>query len=129
MSKKLQYNLSDKTQAIGLKTAMEILEKWHSTDDQQWRILGMEKSQYFVNKETVDEARLEGEQLERISYILNIHEALHRIFENPKNIYGFMRMKNSNPFFNGDSPLTLISEGDFDVLRETYIQIDSLQRR
>ncbi len=39
---------------------------------------------------------------------LNIHQALRIVFENPANQYGFMKMKNHNPYFSGRSPLEVI---------------------
>tara|TARA_R110000803_G_scaffold90248_1_gene157550 strand:- start:5671 stop:5877 length:207 start_codon:yes stop_codon:yes gene_type:complete len=31
----------------------------------------------------------------------NIHQSLKEVFSNPENVYGFMNMQNSNPYFNG----------------------------
>ena len=67
------------------------------------------------------------DQIERLSYLVNIHGCLRMIFENPKNVYGFMALKNDNPYFNGKSPLEIISTGQFPALYETFRRIDVLR--
>ena len=87
----------------------------------------MKKSTYYKNRESVDTARLSGDQVERISYILNIHAALRIVFDNPENVYGFMSMPNNNSYFNGRTPLTVISTGNFGALYETFKRVDALR--
>ena len=72
-------------------------------------------------------ATVEKNQIERLSYLVNIHGCLRMIFENPKNVYGFMALKNDNPYFNGKSPLEIISTGQFPALYETFRRIDVLR--
>ncbi|MBX2808487.1 MAG: MbcA/ParS/Xre antitoxin family protein [Cellvibrionaceae bacterium] len=111
----------------GLRAAFTILDKWTSSPEQQWRILGMKKSTYYKNRDSADKARLSADQLERISYILNIHAALRIVFDNPKNTYGFMAMCNQGPYFNGRAPLDVISSGNFGALYETCKRVDALR--
>lgn len=59
--------------------------------------------------------------------MLNIHSALRVIFDNPENLYGFMAMANHNPFFQGRTPLEVMSQGDFVSLYETFKRIDALR--
>lgn len=118
---------SSSTMARGLRTVFNILDKWKCSPEQQWCILGMKKSTYYKNRESVDTARLSGDQVERISYILNIHAALRIVFDNPENVYGFMSMENHNPYFNGRTPLDLISTGNFGTLYETFKRVDALR--
>lgn len=119
--------LPTKAGAIGLKAAFNILDKWGCTPEQEWHILGMKKSTYYKNRESSNNARLSADQLERVSYILNIHATLRMIFDNPENVYGFMSMANNNPFFNGKAPLELIATGRFGSLYEAFKRIDALR--
>lgn len=118
---------SQQAAATGLKTAFTILDKWGCTPQQQWSILGMKKSTYYKCRESVAQARLSADQLERISYVLNMHAAMRTVFDNPENVYGFMGMANHNPFFNGCSPLDIIGSGNFGALYETFKRIDALR--
>jgi hypothetical protein len=38
-----------------------------------------------------------------------------------------MAMKNNNPYFNGNSPLALISTGKFGTLYEVFKRIDAMR--
>jgi hypothetical protein len=113
----------------GLQAAINILSKWKCSSSQQRQILGMKKSAYYNynDKQSMDGVTLSNDQLERISYILNMHTTLRLAFDNPENIYGFMAMQNFNPHFNGKAPLDLICSGNFGALYETFKRIDSLR--
>lgn len=69
--------------AIGLKTAVKILDRWGATIDQGEAILRVSHSTYAKAKkaESLEEVALDRDQLARISYLLNIHDALRRLFE------------------------------------------------
>jgi hypothetical protein len=71
-------------------------------------------------------AKLDGEQLERISIVLNLHAAMRTLFENPANVYGFMARPKVNPFFDGRAPLDVIAQGSMEDFVETYRRITSL---
>ncbi len=113
--------------AAGFKAALNILDKWGCSNEQQQAILSLPKSTFFKYKKNPDNVRLDGDHLERLSYLLNIHAYLRIIFDNPKNVYGFMGMKNNNIFFNGRSPLDIISSGKFSALYETFKRIDAMR--
>ena len=111
----------------GLQAALNILDKWGCSPEQAWNILGMKRSTYYRYREAGVKPRLSRDQAERISYILNIHAALRIVFDNPDNVYGFMSMDNNNPYFNGRSPLSIISSGNFGSLYEVFKRVDSLR--
>lgn len=125
--------LSEKQQspaiaATGLKTAVNILDKWSATSEQTQAILRVSRATYFKAKKADFKAiNLDSDQLDRISIILNIHGALRIIFDNPDNVYGFMKMVNNNVFFYGRSPLESIGNGSFLSLYETFKRIDALR--
>lgn len=110
-----------------LRAALNILDKWGCSPEQAWNILGMKRSTYYRYREAGVKPRLSRDQVERASYILNIHAALRLVFDNPENVYGFMSMENHNPYFNGRSPLSIIASGNFGSLYEVFRRIDSLR--
>lgn len=111
----------------GLKAVFAILNKWGCDPDQAMAILRLPKATFYKYASRPEEARLTDDQLERLSYLVNIHAHLRLIFENPENQYGFMKMKNNNPFFNGRTPLEVIATGSFAALYETHKRIDALR--
>jgi hypothetical protein len=70
---------------------------------------------------------LDADQMQRISFVLNIHATLRLVFDNPDNVYGFASMANDNEFFNGRSPLEIMAQGDMIALYETFRRIDMLR--
>ncbi|ASP49476.1 antitoxin Xre-like helix-turn-helix domain-containing protein [Cognaticolwellia beringensis] len=112
--------------SVAFKLGSNILEKWRCSASDKQAILGLTKSSYY-RLQNNESATLSNDQLERISYIANIHQALKMVFTNPDNIYGFMAMKNDNPYFNGNSPLSLISTGKFGTLYEVFKRIDAMR--
>jgi hypothetical protein len=93
--------------------ALSHLVSWGIEEQVAYRIIGM------PHCETQEVKR-------RVNVILEIDERLKMIFENPKNIIGFMSMKNDNGFFMGKSPLEKISDGTFESLQECAIRIQVL---
>ncbi len=112
---------------IALKAVLNILDKWGCTAEQKFTILGLSRTTFYRIAKAPEKASLSQDQIERISYILNIHQALRMTFSNTENIYGYMSMANNNPFFNGKSPLSIITSGGFAALYEAYKRIDALR--
>ncbi|NWA23478.1 hypothetical protein HX870_12540 [Pseudomonas gingeri] len=113
----------------GLRAAVGILEKWQASSDQACHILRISRSTYTRAKQR-DPAwsvSLDSDQMQRISFVLNIHAALRIVFDNPENVYGFPAMANDNAFFNGRTPLEIMSQGDMISLYETFRRIDVLR--
>lgn len=72
---------------------VNILDKWQCTSAQKQAILSIPKSTYHRYLKEPNSVLLNPDQLERLSYIANIHQALRIVFSNPDNVYGFMKMK------------------------------------
>ncbi|PCD01168.1 MbcA/ParS/Xre antitoxin family protein [Halopseudomonas pelagia] len=120
----------DKTaSATGLRTAVAILDRWGATGEQGEAILRVSHSTYAraKRKDGLASINLDRDQLTRVSFVLNMHAALRTIFDNPENLYGFMRMPNDNAFFFGRSPLEVMGEGDIVAVYETFRRIDALR--
>ncbi len=115
--------------AAGLRTAVAILDRWGATGEQGEAILRVSHSTYAraKRKDGLPSISLDRDQLTRVSFVLNIHAALRVIFDNPDNVYGFMRMANDNAFFFGRSPLEVMSTGDIVAVYETFRRIDVLR--
>ncbi|MBC3301737.1 hypothetical protein H0Z09_11430 [Pseudomonas sp. SWRI18] len=113
----------------GLRAAVGILEKWQASSDQACRVLRISRSTFTRAKQgdTAWSVSLDADQMQRISLVLNIHAALRLVFDNPENVYGFASMANDNSFFNGRTPLEVMSQGDMISLYETYRRIDVLR--
>lgn len=121
---------SEKTvAATGLRTAVAILDKWGASGEQGEAILRVSHSTYARAKrrDSLVSINLDRDQLTRISFVLNMHGALRTIFDNPENVYGFMRMANDNAFFLGRPPLEVMASGDIVAVYETFRRIDVLR--
>jgi len=126
----LQTQVFTKDQcATGLRAAVSILERWQATTDQACTILRISRSTH--NRARSGDGSwsvsLDPDQMQRISFVLNIHAALRLVFDNPENVYGFAAMANHNEFFNGRSPLEIMAQGDMVSLYESFRRIDSLR--
>jgi len=115
--------------ATALRTAVKILKKWQASEEQIEAVLKVSGSIYKGENQDDEESAtdLDKNQLQRISMVLNIHAALRTVFENPKNLYAFPSMKNDNTFFNGKTPLEVISQGGLADLQGTLNSIESLK--
>lgn len=111
----------------GFKAVNNILEKWECTPEEKMKIMQLKRASYYKFSKDPELVRLTHDQLTRLSYILNIHKALRIVFSNPDNVYGFMRKKNHNAYFEGRTPLEIIATGDFGGLYEVTQRIDSLR--
>ncbi len=112
---------------VSFRVADNVLEKWQCTIAQKCAITGIPKASFYRYKKDSDNISLSNDQIERLSYIVNIHQSLRMVFSNPENLYGFMGMKNNNAFFNGSTPLSLISTGSFGTLYEVFKRIDAMR--
>ncbi|WPC06210.1 antitoxin Xre-like helix-turn-helix domain-containing protein [Pseudomonas benzenivorans] len=119
-----------KSQCVaGLRAALNILDKWKASCEQACRILRISRSTYTRAKQqdSAWSVSLDPDQMQRISFVLNIHAALRLVFDNPENVYGFPAMENRNEFFNGRAPLEVMAQGDMISLYETFRRIDTLR--
>lgn len=114
--------------ATALSVALRILEKWEATPVQVQNILNLSDQALATHHLDSEATELSDDQATRVSYLLNIHEALRVVFDNPANVYGFMRLANHGPYFDGASPLSVIAGGDLDSLHVTYRRVAALQQ-
>ncbi|MCL1056479.1 hypothetical protein L2729_00550 [Shewanella gelidimarina] len=119
-----QVNLQDPhVVRIGVTTVLNILAKWQCSKQQVRCLLLLPAGSEFQDIESMI---FSHEQQERVSYILNIHAGLRTVFNNPKNIYGFMNMSNHNSPFNGEKPIDFLTNGENAEFEPVISSIDSL---
>ncbi|MEZ8028537.1 antitoxin Xre-like helix-turn-helix domain-containing protein [Enterovibrio norvegicus] len=111
----------------GFKAANNILKGWGVEASDAMNIMGLAKSTYHKYKADPEKANLTKDQLERVSYLLNIHSALRIVFDNQENVQGFMNMINNNAYFDGRAPIELIKQGRVADLYEVASRIDALR--
>lgn len=113
--------------AASFRVVDKILNKWNCTPAEKLSIMGISKASFYRYKNAEKQIVLNPNQLERLSYIANIHQSLRMVFTNPDNVYGFMKMENNNPYFEGRTPLSLIATGSFGTLYEVFKRIDAMR--
>lgn len=110
-----------------VKAVLNILDKWSCSEKEKMALLGIGRSTLHKYQAAPESARLTPDLLERISYLLNIHAILRILFENPENVYGFVNMPNSNPFFDGKAPMEILSSGLMSALYEVHRHLDGIR--
>jgi hypothetical protein len=120
--------LSSEIASTGLKAAVKIMMQWNAPDSTSMAALRISRATFYkAKKGALDVIKADPDQMKRISFILNIHQALRIVFENPDNVYGFMAMKNDNYYFNGKAPLELMASGDIIAIYEVFRRVDALR--
>lgn len=123
-----QPELSQRKAAVGLKVALRILHGWQATTAQICSILRISYATYRRSMRAPASARkLDHDQQQRISLVLNIHASLRSVFDNPANVRSFARLPNGNVFFESRSPLEVMAQGDMISLYETHKRIQRLE--
>ena len=106
--------------STGLTSALHILAQWQCTPNQALAILKLDPDLPFPEV-------LSDEQCERVTFVLNIHSDLDTVFDDPDDIYGYMARPHDDPYYNGQSPLELISSGDLTVFGRICWHIDAMR--
>lgn len=120
--------MSRQQAAVALRVAVRILRGWQATVQQACRILRVSPATYYsASRDQVSSRRLDLDQQQRVSLVLNIHASLRTVFTNPANVSSFPVLKNDNPFFDGRSPLDIMAQGDLISLYEAYKRIDQMK--
>ena len=118
---------SDDDVRVGLKVVLNILNKWQCSEAEKQALLGIKRSTLHKYQDDPQSARVTHDLSERVSYLLNIHHALRLLFSNPENVYGFVRLENQNPPFNGLTPLHFMQSGRCAALYEVFRHVDGLR--
>jgi len=122
-------NLSDAATRKRLSHAaiegfFQIVEKWQLNNDDAMGLLGgVSHGRYF----TLKKARrgvLTQDELTRISFLIGIYKALNILFAR-KLADQWMSLANSNPLFNGTSPMASLIEGGLPAMLQVRRLLDN----
>lgn len=120
-------SLNDPARHAALRAVLRLLDLWRCSEKEKTALLGVGRSTLHKYQSRPDSARISNDLLERLSYLLNIHQALRTLFGNQENVYGFVRLANHTPFFNGASPMDVMTNGRVASLYEVHRQLDGLR--
>lgn len=119
--------LDERARHAALRAVLRLLDLWQCSEKEKTALLGVGRSTLHKYQNRPDSARVSNDLLERLSYLLNIHQALRTLFGNRENVYGFVRLANRTPFFNGASPMDVMTNGRVASLYEVHRQLDGLR--
>ncbi len=112
--------------AAALQGFFNITERWNLTAKQQRVLLGEPaESTFFKWKSTNSAKCLTSGTLERISYILGIHRALHILLPTEDAVFEWINKPNSAPLFSGETALSRMLSGRISDLHEVRRFLDS----
>jgi len=117
-----RYSDVEKAQA-GLTAFFSIAEEWGLDNDQQRLLLGSPGRTTFFEWKKNRQGHLSRDALDRLSYILGIYKALHILFSDATALQ-WLRNPNSDPLFNGRSPLEYLVTGQLVALADVRRYLD-----
>jgi hypothetical protein len=93
----------------GLKAFFRIMDRWKVVDEEARMLLNdVSNGTYYQLKANPGSAKpLDKDRLTRISYLIGIYKALNILYSQ-RLADQWMRLPNSNPIFNGRTPLEYI---------------------
>ncbi len=95
--------------SVALRAFFKVAEKWQLTPAEQMRLLGDVASSTLYNYRSSPEGVTLGtDMLDRISYVLGIHQDLQSLFSKSESANTWVKKPNSAPPFNGRSALQLM---------------------
>lgn len=116
---------SERLSGPGLHAFFRIAEAWNLSIAEQQSLLGGVAKQTIYNwKARPREARLTGDQLHRISYVLGIYKALNILFTRSEQADTWLRRDNSAPPFGGRPAADLMFSGRMEDLIRVRRNLD-----
>jgi hypothetical protein len=122
-------NLSDaatrkRLSHAAIEAFFQIIEKWQLNNDNAMGLLGgVSHGRYYTLKKT-RKGVLTQDELTRISFLIGIFKALNILFAR-KLSDQWMLLANSNPMFNGTSPLASLIEGGLPAMLQVRRLLDN----
>jgi len=104
----------------GMRAFVNIAEAWGLSVAEQLKLLGASRSTFFKWRRERD-PKLQGDTLERLSYLLGIYKSLQILLPDTKAADAWIRMPNKAPLFGGHSALERMLSGqvaDLYVVRQ-----------
>ncbi|BDU74055.1 MbcA/ParS/Xre antitoxin family protein [Mesoterricola silvestris] len=94
-----------------IRAFFRISEEWKLSVEEQLDLLGMESRSTFFNWKRAQNARLDRDQLERVSHVLGIYKALRILFPSVEQANAWVKKPNAAPLFEGQPALGRMREG------------------
>lgn len=93
-----------------LRTFFRIADAWGLKEQEQMRLLGLDKRSTFQSWKRGAVSAIPKDALERISYIMGIYKALQILL--PRTADDWVRKPNTSPLFGGRSALERMTSGN-----------------
>jgi hypothetical protein len=122
-------DLNDKAErerlsASALKGFFQLAGAWQVRDDDARELLGGLSSSAFYEWKKQPERVLEVDRITRISYLLGIYKALHILYGD-KLADEWVQLPNTNPIFNGRTPLAFMLGGGLLAMQSVRRLLDA----
>jgi len=114
--------------APGLRSFFRVADAWNLNIAEQRAILGnVAKATIYNWRDRPETARLNDDQLDRISYILGIYKSLHVFFNRTEQADTWIRRPNEAPPFGGKSAAEILRSGKMEDLMRVRHYLDAAQ--
>ena len=104
--------------AAAMRTYPNIAHDWGLKEQEAALLLGVPESTYRRWRKQPTAARLDVNQLERMSLILGIYKALQILLPRADAADAWLRRPNRNPLFAGQAPLERLRSG---LVQDLYV--------
>ena len=108
----------------GLKAFFNIAARWNVRDEDARALLGGVTNGPFYEMKRKPDRMLDTDRLTRISYLIGIFKALH-ILHSRKLADEWIHLPNTNPIFNGETPLAYIIRGGLPAMQTVRRLLDA----
>jgi len=103
---KRREHIVQKLSGPAMRTFGNIADKWDLTEEERLQVLGIAKDQDPTQ-----------ETLEQVSHVLVIYRQVHTVFGHSERADRWMRAVNTEPPFDGRSPIELVTGGKILAVR------------
>jgi hypothetical protein len=107
-----------------LKGFFKLAQAWQLRDDDARELLGGLSSSSFYEWKKNPERVLEVDRITRISYLLGVYKALHILYGD-KLADEWVQLPNTNPIFNGRTPLGYMLGGGLVAMQTVRKLLDA----
>ena len=107
-----------------LQAFFTIMSEWKVRDEDARALLGGVSNGPFYEMKRNPDRVLETDRLTRVSYLIGIYKALH-ILHGDSLADEWMRLPNSNPIFNGQTPLAYVIRGGLPAMQTVRRLLDA----
>lgn len=101
----------ERLSSAGLRTFYRIAELWDLSVEEQMALLGLRSRSTFFKWKRDQKARLDRDQLERVSHVLGIYKALQILLPDPAAADAWVKRPNRAEPFQGHPALDLMVQG------------------